>query len=164
MKTAKCLMDISKSDIEIRFWSKVAKTNACWVWEGATNGRGYGRFTIGRHARYQAHRVSWYLAYGNIPDRMVILHTCDNTRCVNPDHLRLGTQHDNLMDMSAKGRHGRVDSYGELNGEAKLTQFQVDEMRLIYSLGGSSYTKLMARYHMSKSQIARIIHGESWKR
>ena len=88
-----------------RFWDKVDKTGECWIWTASKNKKGYGRFGFGSRAQL-AHRVSWLLSNGEIPDGMLACHTCDNPPCVNPSHLWLGTQKDNVVDMSSKGRHG----------------------------------------------------------
>ncbi len=87
------------------FWNQVEKGNhnGCWVWIGALDTLGYGHLTIKRKLRL-AHRVSWELANGSIPDGLHVLHHCDNPPCVNPSHLFLGTHLDNMRDMIAKGR------------------------------------------------------------
>ncbi len=85
-----------------RFWSKVRKTNSCWLWLGATDGR-YGQIWVnGRNER--AHRISWEMLNGVIPEGLDACHTCDNPRCVNPSHIFLGTAHDNAVDAESKGR------------------------------------------------------------
>lgn len=86
-----------------RFWSKVDKGPGCWTWTGATQNYGYGAVTIHGLTR-RAHRVSWELAHGPIPDGLHVCHRCDNPPCVNPDHLFLGTAQDNVDDKDAKGR------------------------------------------------------------
>lgn len=87
-----------------KFWAKVNKTDGCWEWTGATTHNGYGSFTVdGRGVR--AHRYSWRLHYGDDPGRMLVCHTCDNPKCVRPDHLFLGTTVQNERDKVAKGRH-----------------------------------------------------------
>lgn len=91
--------------LEIRFWEKVNKTDNCWNWTGAINNKGYGRINIDGKSQL-AHRVSFEIANGKIDDKMKVLHSCDNSFCVNPKHLWLGTQKDNLIDMAKKGRWG----------------------------------------------------------
>jgi hypothetical protein len=81
--------------------------SGCWIWIGATNGRGYGNFK--RHAK--AHRVSWELYYGKIPNGLCVLHKCDVKLCVNPNHLWLGTYKDNNYDMHLKHRNAQHKNY-----------------------------------------------------
>lgn len=95
--------------IEERFWVKVDKISSlsytdCWVWIGCKNPKGYGQFW-GQDKMIGAHRYSWILKKGSIPNDLCVLHKCDNPPCVNPDHLFLGTQSDNMKDMAQKGRH-----------------------------------------------------------
>jgi hypothetical protein len=91
---------------EDRFWSRVDKTDGCWLWTGWTSRFGYGR--IKRDNREcLTHRVSWELTNGPIPDGMCVLHRCDVPACVRPDHLFLGTKTDNAADRTAKGRTHR---------------------------------------------------------
>lgn len=90
-----------------RFWTKVEKTeNGCWVFGGKKGV--YGQLRIGKDVIVVAHRFSWELHYGEIPDGLFVLHHCDNLPCVRPDHLFLGRQKDNIRDMFMKGRqwHG----------------------------------------------------------
>ncbi len=84
-----------------RFWSKVDKSGDCWLWRGSVNPQGYGTFSFGGKSR-GAHRVSYLLSKGEIGDGLCVCHTCDNPPCVNPDHLWLGTQADNMRDMGSK--------------------------------------------------------------
>jgi hypothetical protein len=93
-----------KADPAARFWAKVQRGEGCWEWQGANNGKGYGCFGKEGSRPYYAHRFSWELHAGPIPDGLFVLHRCDNRRCVNPEHLFLGTQGDNMRDMIAKGR------------------------------------------------------------
>jgi hypothetical protein len=97
-----------------RFWKKVHKTEDCWNWIGSTDGRGrYGNVWVSRGVFYRAHRFSWIIA-GNInPGKLCVLHKCDNTHCVRPSHLFLGTQPDNMRDMKAKCRFKPRSSFNE---------------------------------------------------
>jgi hypothetical protein len=88
---------------EERFWSKVNKTETCWLWTGHCNCDGYGEFSI-CGVRILAHRASYLLEYGMLPEGLSVLHSCDNPPCIRPTHLFLGTQQDNVNDMIAKGR------------------------------------------------------------
>lgn len=89
--------------LEQRFWLKVRKTDDCWVWKAVCNSWGYGCFKV-NGKMVLAHRHSWEMANGPIPTNKKILHKCDNTRCVRPEHLFIGTHLDNMRDASMKGR------------------------------------------------------------
>lgn len=91
-------------DPEERFHESYLRGEGCWLWMKALNGDGYGHFYTGSKID-KAHRASWRFHRGDIPSGMSVLHSCDNPRCVNPDHLFLGSQRDNVIDMAQKKRH-----------------------------------------------------------
>jgi hypothetical protein len=131
--------------------------SGCHIWTASTNLQGYGEFGIVRrpaHKIHAAHRVSWELHRGPIPPGMKILHKCDRPRCVNPDHLFIGTQKDNMQDCVTKGR--KNSAKGEKNCKAKLTVEQIQEIRL------SSDRGLGRRYGIGSNQVYRIRKRIHW--
>lgn len=146
-----------------RFWEKVSRSEGCWLWTASITNKGYGRlFALGTGARL-AHRVSWELTHGPIPQGKCVLHRCDTPLCVRPDHLFLGSMADNARDMVQKGRQRNVPHPGETNGSARLTLGIVERMREQYHPREVGYGKLGELFGVSKSQTARIVKGQSWK-
>lgn len=94
---------------EVRFWKYVAKSDGCWLWTASTNHWGYGQLSCPGRSYLRAHRLSYEMHVGPIPDGLFVCHRCDVPACVRPDHLFLGTPKDNVDDMVAKGRHRPVD-------------------------------------------------------
>lgn len=145
-----------KNVLEQRFWSKVQKTESCWLWTGSKDRYGRGRINVSGKPLV-ASRVAWILVHKTIPGGHV-LHHCDNPSCVNPDHLFLGTQLENQQDSVAKGRHAR----GETNGRAKLT---VKEVKVIRALAakGIKQSVLAGRFKVSQGHISHIINYHYWE-
>ncbi len=144
--------------------------DGCWLWVGKTNGCGYGQYVIDKKP-YPAHRYSWAIVNGD-PDRnLLVCHRCDNPSCVNPGHMFLGTDADNLRDAKNKGRmRGNPNLYrkrlacqvGMLNHNNRLTEGQVMEIRELYRLGNGR-TDLAKQFSISSAQIIRIVRRVQWK-
>jgi hypothetical protein len=90
--------------IKERFFEKVYKTSDCWIWTGALTKSGYGHMVVNGKV-IDSHRISYELFHGKIPDGMLIMHSCDNKKCVNPDHLKIGTYSENMKDWHSKNPH-----------------------------------------------------------
>lgn len=135
------------------FWSKVLKTENCWEWKGCRLKRpnqniSYGQIKWNKKTIY-AHRLSWLLTFGIIPDNVEVCHKCDNPICVRPDHLFLGTHSENMRD--AKDKKRTWSPSGENHYAAKLTEKQVIEIK---------------NSHLSQRELARqyfIFSGKNWK-
>jgi len=148
------------SDIK-RFWDKVqVGTNSeCWEWQASTT-VGYGQFRLnGKILR--SHRLSWSMANSQeIPEDLLVMHSCDNRRCQNPNHLSLGTHQDNVDDMVAKGRSAK----GSRNAYRKLTEQQVREIRLAYKNPTPGLNRqLQKKYGVHEHTIYKIATNRSWK-
>lgn len=145
-----------------KFWSRVDKSggeDACWNWLAGHNQKGYGVAQWnGKHAK--AHRISYLLAHGEFDNRLLVLHACDNPRCVNPKHLFLGTHQDNERDKVAKGRHLQ-----QLSKISKLSPDQVLEIRRRAALGGkgNKQVDLAREFSVFACTIMNIVHRRTWK-
>lgn len=150
--------------LEDRFWARVEKTETCWLWTAATaandlvTGDGYGHIAY-RGVHYGAHRLSYEWHKGPIPKGMLVCHTCDVRRCVNPAHLFLGTMQDNIRDASTKGRMHP----GEDNGQAKLTEDAVRTIRGEWTGRRGQVTALARRYGVCWATIHMVVLGETWR-
>ena len=141
-----------------RFWHYVQKTSGCWYWVGYKDPQGYGRLHIDGRPEL-AHRLSWKIHDGDIPQNKHILHECDNPACVNPDHLYIGNQLSNMQDMWRRGRAKPGHLVGEKHGMSKLTEAQVRDIRKSDKPG----TALATRYGISTTTICDIRKGRIWK-
>ena len=147
--------------IHDRFWSKVDKSEDCWLWTAATDPNGYGRVRYNRENN-KAHRVAWILTNGKIPIGLCVLHDCDNPPCVNPDHLYVGTMADNCRDRDEKGRGVAPPVHsGETHHFAKLTNEQIAEIRELHVTGEYTFTVLGQMYGVSLQSISNYINGRA---
>lgn len=144
--------------VKDRLFKWVEKTDECWLWKGTINPTGYGLISIDSRPRL-AHRVSWTVHNGEIPDGLFVLHRCDTPLCVRPDHLFLGTQNDNMADMWTKGRANPGHVVGRRVGTAKLTEVQVRSIRQSNMPG----VFLATKYGVSTTQISDIRNRKSWR-
>lgn len=147
-----------------RFLDKVdfsgcAAGETCWNWTACVNGYGYAVLRVKGYSGAQASRTAWRLFNGEIPEGMLVCHRCDNARCVNPEHLFLGTVQDNNRDMYSKGRH----IFGVTSPKSKLNDEKVREIRRKYIRGVRGYHRLGREYGVSYDTISKIIKGYTWK-
>lgn len=147
-----------------RFWEKVDRSagpNGCWPWLAGKTSSGYGQFWGAATGLRLAHRFSWALHNGPIPDGLWVCHDCptgDNPLCVNPAHLMLGTPIFNTLDRCAKGRSAK----GERINTAKLTADQVRELRARHA-EGESLRRLARTFPVTSACISKIVRRETWR-
>jgi hypothetical protein len=155
-----------------RFWPRVDRSGDCWEWRGGRIPQGYGAVWINGQ-NHPAHRVAWELTVGPIPPGLMVLHRCDNPPCVNPAHLWLGTQADNMADKVRKGRaavgakngaHTQPNhrSSGHRPGLGVLTWDEIREIRALAATG-TRRADLVERYRVSQSHLSRILNNLVWK-
>lgn len=145
-----------------RFLSKACisdEPSACWVWQKGLSRKGYGSFSANGKS-VQAHRYSYEIAFGAIPDNLCVCHRCDNRRCVNPHHLWLGTNADNTRDKMQKGRH--VVAFGVKQANAKLTDAKVIEIFHLRQRG-LSQEKIAKQFGLDQTAISLVLRRKTWK-
>lgn len=164
----------AQSEFLARFWGHVDRRgpNDCWVWTGRRGASGYGVVSVGSHPR-RAHRVSYEIAYGPIPDGLYVCHACDNPPCVNPTHLWLGSARDNSHDARDKGRspfgdrsgahtHPESRPRGEAHYAARVTEADVVAIRAAFA-AGEGRAALSRRYGVTYEAISAIVRRLSWR-
>jgi HNH endonuclease len=170
-----------------RFWAKVDKSGDCWLWKASKNHDGYGRLQVNGRA-IAAHRISYEIAHGPIPDGLCVCHHCDTPACVNPSHLFLGTHWDNKQDSVRKGRIATGDQHwtrrmpeklarGDKSGsrlhaenllrgkdhpKAKLTE---DDVRTIRQrrASGQKVHSIATDYDLTDTAVSHIALRRNWK-
>jgi hypothetical protein len=147
--------DIFSHKIKLRFWNKVDNRQAgrCWNWTGAIIREGYGYFDT-PYEKY-AHRVSWVMHFGSIPAGMLVCHKCDNKKCINPDHLHLGTPSDNVKD-----RYKRFPESGRGRNYSKLTKNQAEEVLRLHEAGFSNIA-ISTLFNVTPQTISNIHRGNT---
>ena len=147
-----------KIPFEKRFYESILEdSKGCWIWQKCRDRDGYGRTSIDRKQIW-AHRASWVLHYSEIPRGLCVLHKCDNPPCVNPEHLFLGTNEDNMLDKINKGRQTR----GELVNTNKIKE--KDVLRIRAMLGrGLSGREIARRLGLKDHHIYDIKNRRSWR-
>lgn len=147
------------AELRGRFWDKGIKGDGCWLWTGTRSCNGhYGLFRMQGPMIY-AHRASWIMTNGPIVDGLQVLHRCDNTGRVRPDHLFLGTRKDNMQDKERKGRGNHRRGAGV--NTVKLTEDQVRGVRFLHAAGVTK-TKLAKMHDVTFTAGNSIVSGASW--
>lgn len=147
----------TSSDIQ----SRATADGECRNWQGAIGSRiGYGKVRLAG-VTMDAHRAAWVAAHGEISDGLVVMHSCDNRRCIRLEHLSLGTQQDNMRDASKKGRLPQAFPKGHRAASTKLTDVQVQEIRdrLAQGVRGAH---LAEEFGVVAQTISKIKHGQNW--
>lgn len=137
-----------------RFWTRTEKGGTgCWQWMGKLFPNGYGCIHGPNNTSHLAHRVSFFIANGYIDASLVVCHSCDNRRCVNPTHLFLGTIADNMLDCVNKGRFAHVCDYD-----------MAEQIRTLYVAGCYTQKELGTLFGVSQQTISLVVRGEKWMR
>ena len=154
----------ARGSLDERFWKKVDKRsdNECWLWTGAKSSKGYGFIGAGGVGGKQlgAHRVSYQLANNDLTDADYVLHSCDNPSCVNPKHLRKGTQSENIKEACDKGRKTPPINFGEDNPKSKLN---IEQVRFIKANPKLGHKAIADMFGLSPNCIRGVRIGRTWK-
>lgn len=158
--------------LEQRFWEKVTKTESCWLWNAATFKTGYGAIGVGSKVEY-AHRLSWNIHFGEIPNGHEVCHKCDVRNCVNPSHLFTGTRLDNVRDAVSKGRNAKGSTSGmrlhperhhrgEWHPQHKLRECDVVSIRNMYKTTAMSQKQIGQLFAITQTAVGLIVRKKRW--
>ena len=139
------------------FYSPERPGVGCWEWKGRRLPGGYGQLSV-RGKNVCAHRVSYEIHTGPIPDGLDVCHRCDNPPCVRPDHLFLGTRSENLQDATRKRRTRTTPQYGWDNKKTKLSEEQVAEIRARYAAGERNQSALAREFGVHHSRVWQLVN------
>lgn len=149
-----------KQSLGQAFWRHVIRGGGdteCWLWQGAIGNHGYGYFGSGGTS-HLAHRVSYLIHYGELPDDLCVLHRCDVRQCVNPAHLFLGDRTENAIDKVSKGRQTRGSDFSH----SKLTEPDVKAIRALHA-EGQGYRRIARRFNVTRETVRDIVRRRIWK-
>ena len=137
-----------------KFWDNIDKSGDCWEWTAGKQNHGYGKLRLPRGEQVYAHRYSWELHNGIIPNGMHVLHKCDNPSCVNPSHLFLGTHKDNMIDCGNKGR--RNQAKGSDSPKSVINKQERKDIKKLTSFGNLPHWVIASMYEVSPATVSRI--------
>lgn len=159
-------LDLARAQAR-RFWSKVERVGACWLWRAAVDKDGYGKFQLTLRSRrpsgqvaqqhLRAHRLAWELWFGPAPADLLALHACDTPACVNPLHITFGTQKRNREECRDRGRTAR----GERNGNRRFTEADVTRMRAL-SAAGQALPEIGEAFGCDPRTVYSIVQRRTW--
>ena len=136
--------------------------SGCWLWTACRDGHGYGMFRMDG-TTLRANRVSYERYVGPIASGQIVRHKCDNPRCINPNHLELGTYKENTADMHKRHRAANKGPKGTAHPKVLLTDAQVLEIRALWNKGGMYLKEIAMRYGIAVSTVRSIAGGKNWK-
>ncbi len=160
-------MQLTKKQLN-NFWAKVKKTNDCWNWTAYT-ANGYGKVNLNGNS-YLTHKVSLIID-GRLSEAykkekgakgVVVMHTCDNRKCVNPKHLLVATQKENMEDAKVKGRKWYGENAGELNPNCTISKNKALAIKKSIKVNGNKLVYIAKSFHVGKNIVANIAYGKSW--
>ena len=147
------------SSLSFNFWKHVVISPGCWDWKASTDKGGYAVMSH-RHKTMRAHRSSWLLHHGEIPEGLIIRHRCDNPTCTNPRHLETGSVADNSQDMIERGR----SLFGSKNHKAKITEVDVLKIREMYANSEDSQRDIAKHFGINDRSVSHIVRGLTWRK